>query len=150
MRGVHRPGYMAAYRARKAVERDGAGLLPFQSSVLSAAVCRQDNPARDRGVVDPAWKRKIVAVRVDVGAFDDAWRSPCIRGGRRKRVSRGSRAAWRGLIVLEASRGPRWGSRTPTGGVADGVVHKADADAGEGYQFRFTAGAGGSGRTCES
>ena len=43
MRGVHRPGYMADYRARKAVERDGSGLLPFQSSFVRA-VCRQDNP----------------------------------------------------------------------------------------------------------
>ena len=43
MRGVHRPGYMRDYRARKAIERDGGGLLPFQSAFVSA-VCRKENP----------------------------------------------------------------------------------------------------------
>ena len=43
MRGVHRPGYMAEYRARKAVERDGSGLLPFQRRFVEA-VCRQTSP----------------------------------------------------------------------------------------------------------
>ena len=52
MRGVHRPGYMAEYRARKAVERDGSGLLPFQSSFVRA-VCRKDNPVSLAGLSTP-------------------------------------------------------------------------------------------------
>ena len=43
MRGQHRPGYMAEYRAKKAVERDEGGLLPFQSAFVRA-VCREDRP----------------------------------------------------------------------------------------------------------
>ena len=42
MRGVHRPGYMREYRARKVIEREGGGLLPFQREFL-AAVTRRDN-----------------------------------------------------------------------------------------------------------
>ena len=39
----HRTAYMRGYRARRAVERDGAGLLPFQAAFV-AAVCRQERP----------------------------------------------------------------------------------------------------------
>ena len=39
----HRTAYMRGYRARQAVERDAAGLLPFQAAFL-AAVCRQERP----------------------------------------------------------------------------------------------------------
>ena len=39
----HRTAYMRGYRARQAVERDGAGLLPFQAAFV-AAVCRQERP----------------------------------------------------------------------------------------------------------
>ena len=40
---MSRAAYMREYRARKAVERDKDGLLPFQSAFV-AAVCRQDRP----------------------------------------------------------------------------------------------------------
>ena len=43
MRGKHRPGYMAEYRARRAVLDAAGGLLPFQSAFVSA-VCRERNP----------------------------------------------------------------------------------------------------------
>ena len=36
-------GYMRDYRARRALERDGDGLLPFQAAFVSA-VCRQTHP----------------------------------------------------------------------------------------------------------
>ena len=49
MRGVHRPGYMADYRARKAVEREGGGLLPYQREFL-AAVTRRDNRPELAGI----------------------------------------------------------------------------------------------------
>ena len=39
----HRTAYMMGYRARQAVERDGAGLLAFQAAFV-AAVCRQERP----------------------------------------------------------------------------------------------------------
>ena len=45
MRGRHRPGYMAEYRARKAFERGGDNLLPFQRQFV-AAVTRQDRPSQ--------------------------------------------------------------------------------------------------------
>ena len=38
-----RAGYLREWRARKAVERDADGLLPFQQSFVQA-VCRKDNP----------------------------------------------------------------------------------------------------------
>ena len=44
MRGRHRPGYMADYRARKSVEREGGGLLPYQREFLSAVTRRDNRP----------------------------------------------------------------------------------------------------------
>ena len=41
---MSRAAYMREYRARRAAERDGDGLLPFQSAFVSA-VCRQEDPA---------------------------------------------------------------------------------------------------------
>ena len=57
MRGVYRPGYMAEYRARKVIEREGRGLLAFQSSFVSA-VCRKEHPV-DSAVM-PTRERQIV------------------------------------------------------------------------------------------
>ena len=44
MRGVHRPGYMAEYRARKVIERDGGGLLPFQQRFVAALTRKHGAP----------------------------------------------------------------------------------------------------------
>ena len=41
--GTMSAAYMRAYRARQVVERDGAGLLPFQAAFVSA-VCREKRP----------------------------------------------------------------------------------------------------------
>ena len=43
IRKRNRTAYMRAYRARQVVERDGDGLLPFQSAFV-AAVCRKEHP----------------------------------------------------------------------------------------------------------
>ena len=40
---MSRAVYMRGYRARKSVEREAGGLLPFQSSFV-AAICRQESP----------------------------------------------------------------------------------------------------------
>ena len=40
---MSRAAYMRAYRARKAVERDAQGLLPFQSAFVRA-ICRDERP----------------------------------------------------------------------------------------------------------
>ena len=58
MRGRHRPGYMAAYRARKAVERDGSGLLPFQGAYVRA-VCRSDSPVEIAALSVPRGMAKV-------------------------------------------------------------------------------------------
>ena len=120
MRGVHRPGYMAAYRARKGVERDGSGLLPFQSSFVRA-VCRQDNQVSLAGLSTPRAQGKswlagyLVARSLTPGdpLHEDAVENILVAASR-------SQAA----IVLEFTRtfladegGYRWR--------ADGVEHLA-------------------------
>ena len=41
--GTMSAAYMREYRAQRAVERDGAGLMPFQAQFVSA-VCRETRP----------------------------------------------------------------------------------------------------------
>ena len=74
MRGQHRPGYMAEYRARKAVEREGGGLLPFQSAFVGQ-VTRQDRPPEIAALSCPrgngkSWLcGKLIARSVSPGDF---------------------------------------------------------------------------------
>ena len=50
---MSRAAYMREYRARRAVERDKNGLLPFQSAFV-AAVCRENRPP---SIAAASWPR---------------------------------------------------------------------------------------------